>query len=198
MAASNEVAAHIMEHLVAHDGDGGHGYSQGSNRWGNGVLETLEIDGRSYRFAGGDRDCSSGVISAFEAAGVDCGGATYTGNMRARLCGTGNFEWKPMSYTARRGDIYLTSEATLRCANRPFPICSCSSASTRTAASSAAGRATKPETSRTRDPTTTTLGTASCISSEKEARPHREPRAARYRTFATVPAHKPKAGFRKW
>ena len=40
MAASNEVAAHIMEHLVAHDGDGGHGYSQGSNRWGNGVLET--------------------------------------------------------------------------------------------------------------------------------------------------------------
>ena len=88
-----------MEHLVTHDGDGGHGYSQGSNRWGNGVLETLEIDGRSYRFAGGDRDCSSGVISAYEAAGVDCGGATYTGNMRARLCGTGNFEWKPMSYT---------------------------------------------------------------------------------------------------
>ena len=47
MAASNEVAAHIMEHLVAHDGDGGHGYSQGSNRWGNGVLETLEIDGHA-------------------------------------------------------------------------------------------------------------------------------------------------------
>ena len=52
MAASNEVAARIMEHLVAHDGDGGHGYSQGSNRWGNGVLETLEIDGHASRFAG--------------------------------------------------------------------------------------------------------------------------------------------------
>ena len=111
MAASNEVAAHIMEHLVAHDGDGGHGYSQGSNRWGNGVLETLEIDGHAYRFAGGDRDCSSGVISAYEAAGVDCGGATYTGNMRVRLCSTGNFEWKPMSYTAQRGDIYLNERS---------------------------------------------------------------------------------------
>lgn len=111
MAASNEVAARIMEHLVAHDGDGGHGYSQGSNRWGNGVLETLEIDGHAYRFAGGDRDCSSGVISAYEAAGVDCGGATYTGNMRVRLCSTGNFEWKPMSYTAQRGDIYLNERS---------------------------------------------------------------------------------------
>ena len=111
MAASNEVAARIMEHLVAHDGDGGHGYSQGSNRWGNGVLETLEIDGHAYRFAGGDRDCSSGVISAYEAAGVDCGGATYTGNMRVHLCSTGNFEWKPMSYTAQRGDIYLNERS---------------------------------------------------------------------------------------
>ena len=121
MAAPNEAAARIMEHLVTHDGDGGHGYSQGSNRWGNGVLETLEIDGRSYRFAGGDRDCSSGVISAYEAAGVDCGGATYTGNMRARLCGTGNFEWKPMSYTARRGDIYLNERSHTALCKSAFP-----------------------------------------------------------------------------
>lgn len=107
MAAPNEVAARIMEHLVAHDGNDGHGYSQGSNRWGNATRESIVVDGVEYAFAGGDRDCSSGVISAYEAAGVDCGGATYTGNMRACLCGTGNFEWMPMSYIAQRGDIYL-------------------------------------------------------------------------------------------
>ncbi len=73
MAAPNEVAARIMEHLVAHDGNDGHGYSQGSNRWGNATRESIVVDGVEYAFAGGDRDCSSGVISAYEAAGVDCG-----------------------------------------------------------------------------------------------------------------------------
>lgn len=107
MAAPNEAAARIMEHLVAHDGDGGHGYTQGSNRWGNATVESIEVNGVRYAFAGGDRDCSSGVISAYEAAGVDCGGATYTGNMRARMCATGNFAWMPMSYIAQRGDVYL-------------------------------------------------------------------------------------------
>ncbi|WP_302392767.1 hypothetical protein [Eggerthella sinensis] len=107
MAAPNEVAVRIMNHLVTHDGNNGHGYSQGSNRWGNGIRETLVIDGEAYSFAGGDRDCSSGVISAYEAAGVDCGGATYTGNMRSCMCSTGNFSWEPMSYTAQPGDVYL-------------------------------------------------------------------------------------------
>ena len=90
MAASNEVAARIMEHLVAHDGDGGHGYSQGSNRWGNGVLETLEIDGHAYRFAGGDRDCSSGVISAYEAAGAPLTPATCAFTCAARATSNGS------------------------------------------------------------------------------------------------------------
>ncbi|MEG2533832.1 MAG: hypothetical protein RSB04_12570 [Gordonibacter sp.] len=115
MAAPNEVAARVMEHLVLHDA-GGHGYSQGSNRWGNDVVETLEIDGVTYRFAGGDRDCSSGIISAYEASGVDCGGATYTGNMRNLMCKTDNFEWVPLSSIAERGDIYLNErEHTAMC-----------------------------------------------------------------------------------
>ncbi len=117
MAAKNEVAAQIMHELVTHDGNAGHGYSQGSNRWGNGTTESIVVDGETYSFAGGDRDCSAGVISAYEAAGVDCGGATYTGNMRSCMCGTGNFDWQPMSYIAQRGDIYLNErDHTAMCA----------------------------------------------------------------------------------
>ena len=106
MANKKEVAAQIMEHLCRHAGNGGHGYTQG-NRWGDGTYETVTIAGVGYQVANGDRDCSSAVISAYTAAGVDCGGATYTGNMRQCMCGTGNFEWMPMSYIAQRGDIYL-------------------------------------------------------------------------------------------
>lgn len=102
MASKKEAAAQIMEHLCEHST---HGYSQG-NREGHGT-DSITVDGVTYTFANGDRDCSSAVISAYTAAGVDCGGATYTGNMKNCMCGTGNFEWKPMSYIAQRGDIYL-------------------------------------------------------------------------------------------
>ena len=60
MAAINEIAAQIMEHLCSHDW---HGYTQG-NRWGDGEYEALEIDGKKYTIAQGDRDCSSAIISA--------------------------------------------------------------------------------------------------------------------------------------
>ena len=104
-----ERAAEVMEHMCRHDGDGGHGYSQVS-RYGDGTTEVVTLsDGTRVTIAGGDRDCSSGIISAFEAVGVDCGGATYTGNMRSCMCGTGNFAWHPMGdgYIAQRGDVYL-------------------------------------------------------------------------------------------
>lgn len=103
MASKNEVAAQIMEQLCIRPT---HGYSQ-PGRWGSGPNETLVVDGATYTFAGGDRDCSSAVISAYQAAGVDCGGATYTGNMRNCMCSSGNFTWEPMSFIAQRGDIYL-------------------------------------------------------------------------------------------
>lgn len=106
MATIPEKAAMLMEHLVTHDGDSGHGYSQYS-RNGDGSIEVVRIDGESVSIAGGDRDCSSAVISCYTALGVDCGGATYTGNMRSCMTKTGNFEWKPMSWSAKVGDIYL-------------------------------------------------------------------------------------------
>ena len=102
MAQMNEVAAQIMEHLCTHNA---HGYTQGA-RWGNSKREHITVDGKAYSFSGGDRDCSSAIISAYQAAGLTVN-ATYTGNMRAAFLATGKFAWKPMSFTAKRGDIYL-------------------------------------------------------------------------------------------
>lgn len=102
-----------MEHLVDHDW---HGYTQGWGRWGDGEgacpVETLI--GTCY-VEQGDRDCSSAVISSYEAAGIGCGGATYTGDMKSCMLSTGNFRAHRMSdgyncddgYIAQRGDCYL-------------------------------------------------------------------------------------------
>lgn len=105
-----DAAAEIMEHLCTHSS---HGYSQ-PNRQGVGtgatVFESITLsDGTVVQIAQGDRDCSSAVIECYAALGVDCGGASYTGNMRRCMTGTGNFKWIPMSenYSAQRGDIYL-------------------------------------------------------------------------------------------
>ena len=101
-------AAALMRHLCTHDGDGGHGYSQCS-RNGSGGIEVVTVDGEGYRLATGDRDCSAAVISCYKALGIDCGGATYTGNMRKCMVASGNFKAirRPTSYSAMPGDIYL-------------------------------------------------------------------------------------------
>jgi len=70
--------------------DNSHGYDQG-NRWGP------------------DYDCSSLVISAYEAAGVPVkkAGASYTGNMRPafRKCG-----FREVSGALKAGDVLLNEE----------------------------------------------------------------------------------------
>ena len=112
-SAQKEAAARCMEHLVDHDW---HGYTQGWGRWGDGE-GTCAVDtpaGTCY-VEQGDRDCSSAVISSYEAAGISCGGATYTGNMKPCMLSTGNFRAHRMSdgyncddgYIAQRGDSYL-------------------------------------------------------------------------------------------
>ena len=101
-----EVALHLMKHLVDH---WYHGYSQVS-RWGDGEgVCKVEVGGQIFEVEQGDRDCSAGVISAFEGAGISCGGATYTGNMRRCMVASGNFRWHPMSdgYVAKASDVYL-------------------------------------------------------------------------------------------
>ena len=106
-----EAFAQVMEHLVSHDGGGGHGYSQ-ANRMGDGTTETICLsDGTTVTIAGGDRDCSSAVVTALRAVGVNTFGASYTGNMREQLLKTGLFGWRKMSVkSAQRGDIYLNEK----------------------------------------------------------------------------------------
>ena len=109
----NLIAAELMRHLCEHDW---HGYTQGSGRWGDGEgYCTVELDGKTYYLAQGDRDCSSAVISCWQAAGVDVQ-ATYTGDMLAGFLATGLFEKQPLSFTAQPGDIYLNySDHTAMC-----------------------------------------------------------------------------------
>lgn len=106
-----EAFAQVMEHLVSHDGGGGHGYSQ-ANRMGDGTTETICLsDGTTVTIAGGDRDCSSAVVTALRAVGVNTFGASYTGNMREQLLKTGLFGWRKIGVkSAQRGDIYLNEK----------------------------------------------------------------------------------------
>lgn len=106
-----EAFAQVMEHLVSHDGGGGHGYSQ-ANRMGDGTTETICLsDGTTVTIASGDRDCSSAVVTALRAVGVNTFGASYTGNMREQLLKTGLFGWRKMGVkSAQRGDIYLNEK----------------------------------------------------------------------------------------
>lgn len=106
-----EAFAQVMEHLVSHDGGGGHGYSQ-ANRMGDGTTETICLsDGTTVTIAGGDRDCSSAVVTALRAVGVNTFGASYTGNMREQVLKTGLFGWRKMGVkSAQRGDIYLNEK----------------------------------------------------------------------------------------
>lgn len=111
MATTAERAAQVMEHLCSHDGNGGHGYSQ-PNRAGVGTggaaSERITLtDGTVVGIAFGDRDCSSAAIECYAALGVDCGGATYTGNMRRCMTGTGKFSWITDLSQRQRGDILL-------------------------------------------------------------------------------------------
>lgn len=110
MAQPNDIAATLMEHLCNHDW---HGYDQ-TRRWGDGEgYCPVEIDGRVYNLFQGDRDCSSAVSECWQRAlegtpyAGKLDGATYTGNMRSAFLASGLFEWKPMSFTAQRGDVYL-------------------------------------------------------------------------------------------
>lgn len=106
-----EAFAQVMEHLVTHNGGSGHGYSQ-YNRMGDGTTETIRLsDGTTVTIAGGDRDCSSAVITALRAVGIHTFGASYTGNMKAELLKTGLFVWQAMGVaSAKRGDIYLNEK----------------------------------------------------------------------------------------
>lgn len=109
MARVNEIAAQVMEHLCTCPE---HGYSQ-YGRWGGGGYCNVATDIGLLSVKKGDRDCSSAVIDSWRKAlqGTSYEGelddATYTGNMKRVFTRSGLFEWKPMSFSASRGDVYL-------------------------------------------------------------------------------------------
>lgn len=113
MTKRNEVAAYFHRRMCE---DARFGYTQGSGRWGVGPFEEWTYEGVTGRFLVGDRDCSSSVIDCWQEAlrgskyeGA-LNGATYTGDMRRVFVDSGLFEWKPMSFLACTGDLYLSEQ----------------------------------------------------------------------------------------
>ena len=105
VVTKKEVAALIMKHYCIHDK---HGYTQEMGKRNGGKnTETVNIYGREYKIPAGDFDCSAAVIAAYEAAGISCGGATYTGNMKKCMIQSKNFAWRSMNFVAQMGDSYL-------------------------------------------------------------------------------------------
>ncbi len=103
------VAAQVMEHLCSCPE---HGYSQ-PGRHGTDGHCSVATDAGAVEVPKGDRDCSSAVCEAWELALKDTAydglitRYNWTGSMREMFLGSGLFSWKPMSFNASRGDIYL-------------------------------------------------------------------------------------------
>ncbi|MCH3968146.1 MAG: NlpC/P60 family protein [Atopobiaceae bacterium] len=87
LAPRSYVISYYVNWALGIASDDSHGYDQ-ENRWGP------------------DYDCSSLVISALDAAGIDTNGATYTGNMRSCLTAAG-FVWLSAGTSLQYGDILL-------------------------------------------------------------------------------------------
>jgi len=106
------VAVQIMRHLCTCPE---HGYSQ-PGRFGTSGYCNVATDAGTIQVKKGDRDCSSAVCEAWELAlkGTPYEGKItryhYTGDMRSVFVGSGLFSWKPMSFNASPGDIYLDEE----------------------------------------------------------------------------------------
>lgn len=103
-----QVAADIHKRMV---NDNRFGYSW-EERWGANK-ETWTVDGVTFPIKVGDYDCSSSCIEAWADAlyGTKYSDmirkATYTGNMRSVFVNSGLFEWKPATFIASPGDLYL-------------------------------------------------------------------------------------------
>ena len=90
------------------------GYSW-EERWGH-TPEKWTVEGLTFTINVGDYDCSSSTITAWRKAltgtkwehALD--DASYTGNMKEVFLASGLFEWKPMSFIASPGDLYLNEE----------------------------------------------------------------------------------------
>ena len=118
----NEIAAAIHKRMCEDDR---FGYDW-DERWGY-YWNVWNIGGHDYVVYAGDYDCSSSCITAWKKAiegtayegALD--GATYTGNMRSVFVGSGLFEWKPMSFLADTGDLYLNEGSHVAMCQTQYP-----------------------------------------------------------------------------
>ena len=98
-ASDSDVINEAIAWAIKHADDNKYGYSMDmSKRWGNPSF-----------------DCSTLVISAYQAAGtgVKDAGATYCGNMKTAFLKTGKFEWipgEPNVNDLKPGDILLNPD----------------------------------------------------------------------------------------
>lgn len=103
-----QIAADIHKRMV---NDERFGYSW-EERWGH-TPERWSCGALVFSIMVGDYDCSSSAITAWALAltGTKYADiikqATYTGNMRSVFVRSGLFEWKPISFIASPGDLYL-------------------------------------------------------------------------------------------
>ena len=117
-----QVAADIHKRMV---NDDRFGYSW-AERWGANK-ETWTVDGVTFPIKVGDYDCSSSCIEAWADAltGTKYADmirkATYTGNMRDVFVGSGLIEWKPISFIASPGDLYLNESDHVAMCQRQVP-----------------------------------------------------------------------------
>ena len=109
-----EVAA-LIHADMCNDDDNGYSWSPRHGEDGKPV-KTLAIDGEKFQYDRGSWDCSSSTIKAWSeaikhtryAGRLDAASTTY--DMREVFVASGLFEWKPMSYIAARGDLYLDED----------------------------------------------------------------------------------------
>lgn len=122
MVSRANVAAQIMEHLCTCPE---HGYSQYS-REGSGGYCTVQTEAGPIQVRKGDRDCSSSTSEAWMLAlrGTPYDGRikiTSTHYMRDMFVQSGLFEWRPMSFIAQRGDLYLKDGSHVAMCTSPNP-----------------------------------------------------------------------------
>lgn len=106
-----EIAARIHADMC-NDDSNGYSWEPRHGEDGKGI-KTLTIDGKTYSYDRGSWDCSSSVCHAWQeaikytkyAGSLDAAVNTYT--MREVFTASGLFSWKPMSFIAARGDVYL-------------------------------------------------------------------------------------------
>lgn len=120
-----QVAAEIHADMC-NDDDNGYSWEPRWGEDGKGV-KTVTIDGLKYIYDRGSYDCSSSCIAAWKSALASTkyahalDGATYTGNMRQVFTKSGLFEWKPMTFLAEPGDLYLNEANHVAMCQTQYP-----------------------------------------------------------------------------